>query len=97
MNYNYHTHTYHCGHALGRPEEYIKNAIDFGIKYLGFSEHGPYPFEGEWRGMHVIRFSEVPIYFAELEALRQKYRNDIEINIGFEIEYFPRLHNHKVL
>jgi len=89
MNYNYHTHTYHCGHASGQPEEYVKNAIDFGIKHLGFSEHGPYPFEGEWKGMHTLRIHEIPVYFAEIEALRQKYRNDIEISIGFEIEYFP--------
>lgn len=36
---NYHTHTYHCGHANGSVEEMVKAAIDMGIEELGISEH----------------------------------------------------------
>ena len=45
MDYNYHTHTYLCSHATGEIEDYIKTAIENGIKYMGFSEHFPIRFE----------------------------------------------------
>ena len=44
MNYNYHTHTYRCGHATGNEEEYILFAIENGIKYMGFADHFPLKF-----------------------------------------------------
>ena len=55
MNYNFHTHTYLCGHATGLPEEYIQRAISCGIKHLGFSDHAPRLVGGNdkippWRG-----------------------------------------------
>ena len=37
--YNYHTHTYRCGHASGKEEDYVLAAIKLGIKRLGFSDH----------------------------------------------------------
>ncbi len=43
QKFNYHTHTYLCGHAYGEIEEYIKNAIEGGITELGFSDHMPNP------------------------------------------------------
>ena len=44
MDYNYHTHTARCGHAVGEDEEYVKRAIECGIKYMGFSDHAPIRF-----------------------------------------------------
>ena len=42
MQENYHTHTYRCRHAIGSEEEYIRKAIDGGLKVLGFSDHTPF-------------------------------------------------------
>ena len=39
---NYHTHTWHCGHAVGTPREYIESAIEEGTQVLGFTDHAPY-------------------------------------------------------
>ena len=36
---NYHTHTYHCGHAKGSVEEMVQAAMTMGIEELGISEH----------------------------------------------------------
>ena len=36
---NYHTHTSRCGHALGTDEEYVLEALGFGLTELGFSDH----------------------------------------------------------
>lgn len=88
MNYNYHTHTYRCGHASGTPEEYVLNAISFGIKRLGFSEHIPYEFGDEWATRYRLAVSETEEYFSELKALRDKYKAVIDIRIGFEMEYY---------
>ncbi len=86
MTVNLHTHTYRCGHATGTAEEYILRAIENGIKVLGFSEHAPCPsLESGFR----LPSSQVKDYFSELELLREKYKNDIKIYIGFEMEYYP--------
>ncbi len=86
MKVNLHTHTFRCHHATGTPEEYIKRAIENGIKVLGFSEHAPCPsLESGYR----LPSGEVKDYFGELRALKEKYKNEIEIHIGFEMEYYP--------
>ena len=40
---NYHTHTTRCRHAVGADREYVKAAIESGVKILGFSDHAPFP------------------------------------------------------
>ena len=40
--YNYHTHTYRCGHASdSSDQEYVDAARNAGISTLGFSDHIP--------------------------------------------------------
>ena len=41
---NYHTHTWRCNHAFGVEKQYIENAIEAGLRILGFADHTPYPF-----------------------------------------------------
>ncbi len=87
MYANYHTHTYRCGHASGREEEYIKNAISGGIKIMGFSDHVPFAFENGNEYPWHVQTKDAEDYMQTLLALRQKYKNDIKIHIGFEMEY----------
>lgn len=90
MDYNYHTHTYRCGHASGTPEEYILHAMKNGIRYMGFSDHIPLLFEDGSENIGIrVPVSEAGDYVTELQALREKYRDKIEISIGFESEYYP--------
>ena len=56
---------------------------------MGFSEHAPFRFPDGYESWYRLPISEVADYFAELKALREKYKNDIEIKIGFEVEYYP--------
>ena len=90
MTVNLHTHTYHCGHATGTPEEYVKRAIENGVKVMGFSEHVPFKFPGDVQNPAHLKTEDVGKYFAELNALREKYKEQIKIIIGFEMEYFPK-------
>lgn len=89
MDYNYHTHTARCHHAFGTPEEYILQAIDGGIKYMGFSDHFPFAFPDGYEGVSRVPVSEAKEYVEELCELREKYKDKIDIKIGFEMEYYP--------
>ncbi len=87
---NYHTHTVRCRHAVGTEEEYIKRAVSSGLKILGFSDHTPYFFDGGYTSAAKMDISEMPDYFNTLLTLKEKYRSQIDIRIGFETEYYPR-------
>jgi len=89
MDYNYHTHTFRCRHASGTAEAYILRAIENGIRHMGFSEHIPHAFPDGFESGHRMLTAEVGNYFAELAALREKYKDRIDLKIGFEIEYYP--------
>jgi histidinol-phosphatase (PHP family) len=93
---NYHTHTVRCGHASDEPERaYVEAAIAAGMTELGFSDHCPMPApdgakETELtRWFQSIRMStdETEGYVNTLLSLREEYKNDIKLYIGFEVEY----------
>lgn len=90
MYANYHTHTFRCGHASGTEEEYIKNAIAGGIKIMGFSDHVPFAFENGKEYPWHVQTKDAHDYMSTLLSLCKKYKNDIEIHIGFEMEYLPK-------
>lgn len=89
MTYNYHTHTARCGHATGKPEAYIKRAIENGVTHMGFSDHAPYRYPNGFQSGFRVPMEEAADYFAELSALREKYKEQVDLKIGFEMEYFP--------
>lgn len=86
--YNYHTHTSRCGHASGLDEEYVLKAIELGIKRLGFSDHIYFPDFYQPR----VRMDESQFqgYLDSIHYLQNKYKNQIEIKVGLEAEYFPK-------
>ena len=86
---NYHTHTYRCRHASGTEEEYILNSINNGIKILGFSDHAPFKFPDGHESGYRVPTDEAENYFEVISKLREKYKDQIEIHIGFEMEYYP--------
>jgi histidinol-phosphatase (PHP family) len=91
MTANYHTHTARCNHAAGEDREYVEQAINSGIKILGFSDHCPWVFPGGYVSPTRMQPSQLDGYFTSLTALRDEYRSDISIYIGFESEYTPEL------
>lgn len=86
---NYHTHTFRCGHATGKEEEYIKRAIECGIKIMGFSDHAPAILYDGYRSSWRVQPEDATDYISTIKALREKYKDKIEIYIGFEMEYYP--------
>lgn len=92
QNFNFHTHTYRCKHAIGRDEEYVIEAIKAGVKVLGFSDHMPF------RNVSLGKMSteESVEYLKSIKSLQAKYANQIVIKIGYECEYFKEYHNHYI-
>lgn len=89
MKKNYHTHTVRCNHADGTEREYIEKALEAGFVTLGFSDHSPYIFKGDYYSSFRMRPEELDGYVETLRALREEYKDRIEILIGLEAEYYP--------
>ena len=83
---NYHTHTYRCGHAIGNDEEYVLEAIGLGLQTLGFSDHVmlKHLHQPNVRG----DFVQSENYFTSIRKLQEKYKERINILLGFEAEAF---------
>ena len=58
---NYHTHTWRCNHAEDTEREYVEAAVARGIKTLGFADHAPYFFDGD--------------YYSGFRMKREQYRD----------------------
>lgn len=90
---NYHTHTKRCNHAWGEDEDYVEAAIESGFDTLGFSDHIMLPglSQPHMRG----EFSTCQDYYDSIRSLKEKYKDKIDIHLGFEAEsipdYFPYL------
>lgn len=87
---NYHTHTMRCMHANGSDEEYVISAIKGGFKVLGFSDHTPWAYESDFVAKMRMPLSQFHEYKASIQALKEKYRDQIQILLGLECEYYPR-------
>ena len=87
---NYHTHTPRCHHAVGTEEEYIQSAIAGGLQILGFADHSPYWFPGDYYSTFRMRPEELPNYVGNLRTLREKYAGQLRLHIGVEAEYYPK-------
>ena len=89
--FNLHTHTYRCHHAKGTDEEYVIKAIENGYDLIGFSDHAPYLFPNGYVSSFRMLPSEAQNYADSIKELREKYKGKIDIKLGFELEYYPRL------
>ena len=88
---NYHTHTPRCNHAVGMEEEYVRCAIEAGLQILGFSDHTPYPFTNGYRSGIRMGVEEFPEYARLVNRMKEKYAGKIQIHLGVEAEYYPKL------
>lgn len=86
---NYHTHTPRCRHADGTEEEYVLSAIDGGLKILGFSDHTPYWFPGEYYSHMRMYPEELKGYCDSVRKMQKQYADKLQIHLGLEVEYYP--------
>lgn len=91
QNFNYHSHTYRCKHADldFKDEEYIKDYIKMGFKKIAFTDHCPEKNEIDKRQDMRMSYEERKEYLSTIKSLAEKYKDKIEIKVGYEFEYLP--------
>ncbi len=90
--YVFHVHTSRCGHASEETEEeYVLEAIRQGAKTIVFTDHVPFPGDDI---PYRMRMDEMDDYVDALEFLRAKYKDKIDVMIGWEVEYLPSFHGY---
>jgi len=88
-----HNHTKLCNHAEGTIDEYIVQAIKNGTKFFGFSEHAPMNFDPKYR----ISFEQMEEYKNSILTAKEKYKNEIEILLAYEVDYLEGHMDERVL
>ncbi len=88
-----HNHTTRCNHAEGTVDEYIQKAIKLGIDIYGFSEHAPMDFDPHYR----LSFKEMVAYRDDVLYVKEKYKNEIKILLGYEVDWLPGHMDDRVL
>jgi len=83
MRVDLHNHTTLCNHASGTSEEYLLRALELGIDVYGFSDHAPMNYDPKYR----MDISDKPLYEKEILDLKEKYKNDIDVLLGYEVDY----------
>ena len=84
---DYHMHTPLCGHAIGAPGEYAKQAIKVGLEEIGFSDHAPF--------VHCVNpkvtmnIKQLPEYYAMIERVREDFHGDLRIKVAIEADFIP--------
>mgnify|MGYP002700172768 CR=1 FL=1 len=83
MTVDLHNHTVLCNHAQGTIHEYIEQAIKHKTKVYGFSEHAPMDFDPKYR----LSFEEMQEYTSLVLQAKEKYKDQIEILLAYEVDY----------
>lgn len=91
QNFNYHQHTYRCGHADldTKDEEYVKEYIKMGFKEIAFTDHCPEKNKIDKRTHMRMDYQEKDEYLDSIRKLKEKYADKIQIESGYEVEYLP--------
>ncbi len=80
-------HTPLCGHAIGLPQEYAKQALQVGLEEIGFSDHAPFVVK-DLPGI-TMKMQQLPQYYRMIELVRDQYRNELLIKVGIEADFVP--------
>ncbi len=89
LSSNYHTHSKFCD-GCTEPELVVIKAIELEYKELGFSSHAPYKNDE----CSIMKIDIVENYFSEINRLKNKYKSDIQILTGLEIDHISGHENY---
>lgn len=91
-----HSHTQFCPHGDGsKLTSMLEKAIQLGFESYCVTEHAPLPldfaknFGGPKEDITTasLTFQQVPAYLALVKELKTKYSQQIEVKVGFELDY----------
>lgn len=83
---NYHSHT-HFSDGKFDPEIYIQKAIALGLPAYGISDHGPHPYQNGGN----LAFDQITAYTSSIQALKEKYKDQIQLYCSMEVDYIPEV------
>ena len=91
QNFNYHGHTFRCGHADSTmsDEDFVREFINKGFKKISFTDHCPHKDGIDDRRVMRMAYNQKDEYLKSIEKLKEKYSGIIEIETGCEVEYRP--------
>ncbi len=87
---NLHTHTVYCD-GKNSPEELVRAAIKKGFTSLGFSGHAYTPHDDEY----CMTPDSTLKYIDEINLLKEKYKDKIEIYLGCECDLYSLIDRQK--
>ncbi len=93
MNIDIHNHTKLCNHAEGEIEDFVIKAISEKIDIFGFSDHAPMNFDQKYR----MSFNQMKEYENSILHAKEKYIKDIEILLGYEVDFLENLVDERVI
>ena len=80
---DYHMHTTYSD-GSGSPEDMVLKAISLGLSEVGISDHSFTSFDTAC----CIQQEKMDEYYAEISALREKYKGQIKVLCGIEQDYY---------
>lgn len=80
-----HSHTFYSKHAVGSVDELVRASIDAGVRILTITDHAPFIVDS---GNRLLE-SELEQYFTDIAAAQLKYREQITLLSGLELDYMP--------
>ena len=90
LRFDCHLHTHLCGHARGRPEEYVSCARDRGIDLVTFTCHIPISGNAFLQEGIRMNLSDLPAYRQMVERARIHGQTiGVKVLYGIEAEVFP--------
>ncbi len=81
--FDFHIHTNFCD-GKDSPEDVVKTAVDMGLKKIGFSSHSYTSFDDGY----CMNEKDTENYLKEINRLKLKYQDKIEIYCGIERDYY---------
>lgn len=88
-----HIHTPFCPHGSPDPlEQYVERAIVLGYTDISFTEHAPLPerfVDPTPDRDSAMERRQLERYLAAVADVKARYRNDITIRVGLEVDFIP--------
>ena len=86
-----HVHTPYCPHGTkDNFDDYVKKAIEVGLDEISFTEHFPLPKGFKDPSPYddsSIKLEQIDSYIEDVKKLKEKYKDEIKINVGVEVDY----------
>ena len=78
QRFNYHTHTYRCGHADNNmsDEDFVKLFVKKGFNKIAFTDHCPEKEIIDNRKNMRMKYSEKDEYLSSVKELKEKYKDN---------------------